>query len=72
MYKRQLLVSYTRARADAAGISMQGIGIGERAERLLIIAIIGIAGFMEIAIIIVIIVTVITLLQRLVILTKNR
>ena len=67
-----LLVSYTRARADAVGISMQGIGIGERAERLLIIAIIGIAGFMEIAIIIVIIVTVITLLQRLVILTKNR
>ena len=67
-----LLVSYSRGRADAAGISMQGIGIGERAERLLIIAIIGIAGFMEIAIIIVIIVTVITLLQRLVILTKNR
>jgi len=67
-----LLVSYTRARADAAGISMQGIGIGERAERLLIIAIIGIAGFMEIAIIIVIIVTIITLFQRLVILTKNR
>ena len=28
-----LLVSYTRALADSAGIKMQGIGIGERAER---------------------------------------
>ena len=47
-----LLVSYTRALADSAGIKMQGIGIGERAERLLVIAIIGIIGFMDIAIII--------------------
>ena len=49
-----LLVSYTRALADSAGIKMQGIGIGERAERLLVIAIIGMIGFIEIAIIIVI------------------
>ena len=46
-----LLVSYTRALADSAGIKMQGIGIGERAERLLVIAIIGMIGFIEIAII---------------------
>ena len=67
-----LLVSYTRALADSAGIKMQGIGIGERAERLLVIAIVGIIGFMEIAIIIVIIIAAITLIQRVTVLAKNR
>ena len=32
-----LLVSYARARSEAAGISMETVGIAERAERLLII-----------------------------------
>ena len=67
-----LLVSYTRALADSAGIKMQGIGIGERAERLLVIAIVGMAGFMEIAIIIVLIIAGITLVQRISVLVKNR
>ena len=67
-----LLVSYTRALADSAGIKMQGIGIGERAERLLVIAIIGLIGFMDIAIFIVIIIASITLVQRVVVLVKNR
>jgi len=66
-----LLVSYTRAIADTAKIKLQGIGIGERAERLLVIAIIGMIGFMEIAIIIVIIIAAITLIQRLIVLSKN-
>lgn len=34
-----LLVSYSRARAEAAGIKMESIGIAERAERILILAI---------------------------------
>jgi archaetidylinositol phosphate synthase len=34
-----LLVSYCRARAEAAGIKMETIGLAERAERILIIAI---------------------------------
>ena len=67
-----LLVSYARANADAAGIKMQGIGIGERAERLLVIAIIGMLGFMEIAVLIVIIIAGITLAQRISVLIKNR
>jgi archaetidylinositol phosphate synthase len=42
-----LLVSYARSRAESLGIKLQGIGIGERAERLLVIAIIGmISGLM--------------------------
>lgn len=33
-----LLVSYTRARAEATGIKMETIGIAERAERIIILA----------------------------------
>ena len=33
-----LMVSYTRSRAEAAGVSMAGVGIAERAERMLILA----------------------------------
>ncbi len=33
-----LLVSYSRARAEAAGIKMESIGIAERAERMLILS----------------------------------
>ena len=59
-----LLVGYARAKSDALNIKMQGVGIGERAERLLIIAIIGMVGFMQIALLIVIIISAITLVQR--------
>ncbi|PXF25913.1 MAG: CDP-diacylglycerol--glycerol-3-phosphate 3-phosphatidyltransferase [Thaumarchaeota archaeon] len=65
-----LLVSYTRSRAESLGVKLQGVGIGERAERLLVIAIIGIIGFMEYAIIIVIIIAGITLIQRIVVTAK--
>lgn len=34
-----LLVSYSRARAEAAGVKMETIGLAERAERILILAI---------------------------------
>lgn len=66
-----LLVSYTRARAESVGIKLQGIGIGERAERLLVIAIIGMISFMEYAIIIVIIIAAITFVQRVVVTAKR-
>ena len=62
-----LLVSYTRSRAESLGIKLQGIGIGERAERLLVIAIIGMIGFMEYAVIIVIIIAAVTFIQRIVV-----
>ena len=41
-----LLVSYTRARAEAAGVKMETVGIAERAERLVILAT---ASFLSIA-----------------------
>lgn len=62
-----LLVSYARARAESLGVELKGIGIGERAERLLIVAIIGMLPFeraLEVAMIIVSIVAGITLVQR--------
>jgi len=67
-----LLVSFTRSRAESFGIKLQGIGIGERAERLLVIAIIGmIPGLMQYAVIIVIIIAGITFIQRIIFTAKN-
>lgn len=69
-----LLVSYTRARAESLGGKLKGVGIGERAERLLIIAIIGMIPAkeaMQWAMIIVSIVAGITLAQRVVV-TVNK
>ena len=66
-----LLVSYARAKSDALNIKLQGVGIGERAERLLAVAIIGIVGFMEAAIVIVVIIAGITLIQRMIVTAKN-
>jgi archaetidylinositol phosphate synthase len=40
-----LLVSYTRARAEAAGIKMESVGLAERAERMLILAAVSIIAF---------------------------
>ncbi len=40
-----VLVSYTRARAEAIGIKMESVGLAERAERMLILAVASIIGF---------------------------
>jgi phosphatidylglycerophosphate synthase len=40
-----VLVSYTRARAEAVGIKMESVGLAERAERMLILAIITMIGY---------------------------
>jgi len=73
-----LLVSYTRSRGESIGVKLQGVGIGERAERLLVISILGIVGgfvpeipFMEYAVIIVIIIAAITFIQRIIVVAKN-
>jgi len=68
-----LLVSYTRARAEAAGVKMETVGLAERAERILIcVAATLIAIFYDpkttinVAIIILAILTNITVVQRLI------
>jgi archaetidylinositol phosphate synthase len=40
-----LLVSYSRARAEAAGVKMESIGLAERAERMIILAIASLVAF---------------------------
>ncbi|MGI0048364.1 MAG: CDP-alcohol phosphatidyltransferase family protein [Nitrososphaera sp.] len=77
-----ILVSYTRARAESLGVELKGIGIGERAERMLILAIIGMIPLhllpdsmlqtgMYWAVIIVAIVAGITLIQRIAATTRK-
>ena len=66
-----LLVSYTRARAESLGVQLQGIWIGERAERLLVIAIVGMVGRLDYAVIIVAIIAGITFVQRIIATARN-
>ena len=40
-----MMVSYTRARAEAAGIKMETVGLAERAERMLILVAVSIIAF---------------------------
>lgn len=59
-----LLVSYTRAKGDALGISLSGVGIGERSERLLILAVASIAGYADWGVILVAVVAGYTFIDR--------
>jgi archaetidylinositol phosphate synthase len=64
-----LLVSYARARAEAAGIKMETIGLTERAERIIIIAVASLTQIfwqnaLEAAMILLAVLTNITVLQR--------
>ena len=40
-----LLVSYSRARAEAAGVKMESVGLAERAERIVILALASFLGY---------------------------
>ncbi len=62
-----ILVSYLRARAESLGIELKGVGVGERAERLLILAICGlipISGSIQWGIIIIILISAFSFIQR--------
>ena len=62
-----ILVSYLRARAESLGIELKGIGVGERAERLLILAICGlipISGSIQWGVIIIILISTFSFIQR--------
>ena len=64
-----LLVSYARARAEAADIKMESVGLAERAERIIILAAaslteIFLKGALEAGIIILAVLTNLTVLQR--------
>ncbi len=59
-----LLVSYTRAKADSLGTSLSGVGIGERSERLLVLAFASILGYAYWGVLIVIVLAVFTFVER--------
>ncbi|MEM2968719.1 MAG: archaetidylinositol phosphate synthase [Candidatus Bathyarchaeia archaeon] len=64
-----LLVSYSRARAEAAGIKMESVGFAERAERIIILAIASVAAVwwlpaLNVGIIVIAVLANLTVLQR--------
>ncbi len=64
-----MLVSYSRARAEAAGIKMESVGLAERAERMIILAVASLAAMiwlpaLNIGIIILAVLSNFTVLQR--------
>jgi len=66
-----LLVSYSRARAEAAGVKMESIGLAERAERIIILAVASLVAFfwqpetaISISIILLAVLSNLTVLQR--------
>lgn len=69
-----ILVSYLRARAESLGIGLKGIGIGERAERLLILAICGfipISGSIQWGVLIIIVISTFSFIQRFIYVLKR-
>jgi archaetidylinositol phosphate synthase len=69
-----LLVSYSRAKSESAGIELKGLGIGERAERLLLVGIMGLVpleGILQFSVLLVCVFAGITLCQR-IFFTLNR
>jgi archaetidylinositol phosphate synthase len=68
------LVSYVRAKAESLGVDLAGSGVGERAERLLILAIVGLvpaANAIQWAVLLVSIVAGYTAIHRIVVTSKK-
>ena len=62
-----LLVSYIRARSEAAGSGKLDVGIAERGERMLILALGGIVGYVGHAVVLVAVLAHFTVVHRLVV-----
>jgi archaetidylinositol phosphate synthase len=59
-----LLVSYARAKGESLSFQISGIGIGERAERLIVLIVFALAGYLWIGIYAVLVLAVVTFIQR--------
>ncbi len=59
------MVSYIRARAEAAGSGKLDVGVAERAERLIILAVGALLGYTQYAVVVIVFLTHLTVLQRL-------
>ena len=69
-----LMVSYVRAKSESMNIQISGLGLGERAERILVLALFSIRGEIQLGMVILTILTIVTVIQRItyVILTLNK
>ncbi|NHV97709.1 MAG: CDP-alcohol phosphatidyltransferase family protein [Thaumarchaeota archaeon] len=65
-----LLVSYSRARGESLGVKVFGVGLGERAERIIVLAALTLIGFVYLGIIVVLILAVATYIQRFIYIVK--
>ena len=59
-----ILVSYTRAKGDSLSVTLSGVGIGERAERLLVLIFFTLVGYVWIGVFVVLVLAAITFAQR--------
>ena len=65
-----LLVSYARAKGDALGVSLAGIGVGERSERLVVLIAASLLGVVWLGVLIVAVLALVTFVQRTVAVSK--
>ncbi len=61
-----MLVSYSRARGEALGVKMSGIGVGERAERILVLGVASLLNYVAIGVIIVALLAAVTFVHRMI------
>jgi archaetidylinositol phosphate synthase len=66
-----LMVSYTRAKADSLQVSLAGVGIGERSERLIVIVVASLLGVVSWGVIVVVALAAITFVERVARVTKS-
>jgi archaetidylinositol phosphate synthase len=59
-----LLVSYERAKGESLSISLSGIGVGERAERLIVLIVFSFFGLIWLGVAIVFVLALVTFFQR--------
>ncbi len=59
------MVSYTRSRAEAAGVKAMNIGVAERPERMLLLVAGSLTGLLGMAMLLIVLLTHITIVQRL-------
>lgn len=59
-----LLVSYVRAKGDSLGVDLKGSGIGERAERIIVLSLFSIVGYTFYGVLLVCVLAVFTFIER--------